>query len=40
MDIVQSDDRVIKSSERNMPATTGRLVKLDQGVITPVMDDA
>ena len=27
-DIVQSDDRVIRSSERNQPKTPGRLVKL------------
>ena len=29
MDIVQSDERVIKSAERNVPGTPGRLVKLN-----------
>jgi len=29
-DIVQSDERVIKSGDRNEPKTTGRLVKLKQ----------
>lgn len=29
MDIVQRDDRVIKSKERNVPKTPGRLVKLN-----------
>ena len=32
-DIVQSDDRVIKSSDRNEPKTAGRLVKLKPTVI-------
>ena len=31
-DIVQSDERVIKSSERNEPSTEGRLVKLKPNV--------
>ena len=30
-DIVQRDDTVIKSAERNTPKTAGRLVKLNDG---------
>ena len=40
MDIVQSDERIIKSAERNEPTTPGRLVKLNQGPPAPVVDDA
>ena len=42
MDIVQSDERVIKSAERNVSTTPSRLVKLDQGIATTpfMVDDA
>ena len=42
MDIVQRDDRVIKSAERNVPKTPGRLVKLNQGMVQEpvIVEDA
>ena len=42
MDIVQRDDRVIKSADRNVPKTPGRLVKLNQGIVQEpvIVEDA
>ena len=42
MDIVQRDDRVIRSVERNVPKTPGRLVKLNQGIVQEpvIVEDA
>ena len=42
MDIVQRDDRVIRSVQRNVPKTPGRLVKLNQGIVQEpvIVEDA